>query len=180
MKIKHALSLASLAVCAALSTSAMAQSQVKFEGRVLDSICTGAVAGNGGTVTLTGVLTSALNGEGKVAGLTEFPVKLTGCDPAGANYQINFSHGSANTAGRLPNVADAGNVSLQLLSRNDSVLRFTSAVDTSRLPLSVDPGVGLAAGQTEGTATYKVQYYAEGVATAGKVNASATMTLTFL
>jgi len=180
MKLKHTLSLLALATCAAVSTSALAQTAtVDFEGRILDTICSGIVAGDAGTVRLTGALVSELPGVGDTAKLTRFPVELTGCDPETANYQINFSSATAAN-GRLPNVAGvnrAQGVSLQLRSDNGSILQFTNAPDTSRIPPTLDPGEDIAG---TGTVFYQVEYYREGALTAGDYRASATMTLTFL
>jgi len=180
MKLKHTLSLLALATCAAVSTSALAQqANVDFEGRILDTICTGIVAGDAGTVRLTGALVSELPNTGDTAKLTRFPVELTGCDPNTANYQINFSS-TSQLNGRLPNASGnnpANGLSLQLRSDNGSILQFTSAPDTSRIPPGVDPGADIAG---SGTVFYQVEYYNEGGLSAGEYRASATMTLTFL
>jgi len=180
MKLKHSLSLLALATCAAVSTSALAQTaNVDFEGRILDTICSGIIAGDAGTVRLTGALVSELPDIDSTAKLTRFPVELTGCDPQTANYQINFSSPTA-VDGRLPNVPGvnrAQGVSLQLRSDNGSVLQFTNAPDTSRIPPGLDPGANVSG---RGTVFYQVEYYREGALTAGDYRASATMTLTFL
>jgi len=181
MKLKHALSLLALATCAAVSTSALAQTaNVDFEGRILDTICTGIVAGDAGTVRLTGALVSEFPNVGDTAKLTRFPVELTGCDPATANYQINFSSPAA-VNGRLTNTVSAlhaQNLSLQLRSDNGSILQFTAAPDTSRIPPGLDPGANITG---SGTVFYQVEYYREsGTLTAGRYERAATMTLTFL
>jgi len=178
MKFKHTLSLLALATATAFSTSALAQtSTVTFKGEIRDTICTTAVAGNANTVTLPTVTSDTLDTAGKTSGQVDFPVVFTGCTTAG-NYQAHFSS-ATEVNGRLPNATGtAANVSLQLLSANDTPVYFTDSINTTvRHP--GDPGVDIVAGG-DGTATYKVRYYAESPVTAGTVEATATMTISFL
>jgi len=181
MNVSRTLSLLALTTSAAFSGSALAQHDVSFEGRLLDSICTGVVAGDAGTVTLTPVLASDLSTINAPANVTtEFPVALTGCDTATANYQVNFSHSSV-VNGRLPNTSGTGQaegVSLLLVSTANEWVDFTPAVDTRRLPLSQDPGADISG---SGVVNYRIRYFREDQPLVpGKVSATATMTLTFL
>jgi len=179
MKIKSAVSLASLAVCAALSTSALAQNTVNFEGYVVETACT-VVAGANNTVSLPTVERAALETAGTL-GEVRFPVKLEDCDPSDRTYQINFSSATANAAGRLPNAAAGGaqGVSLELLTDANDVLRVTDAPYGLESGLN-DPGVVVTGPTGVGTGYYKVRYYAETGVTTGKVEASALMTANVL
>jgi len=182
MKLRNTFSLLALATSAVFSTSALAQTaNVDFQGRLLNVICTGIVAGDQGTVRLNNVLATELSNPGDTAGRTQFPVELTGCDPESANYQINFSNATV-VNGRLPNLPGTGraeSVSLQLLDgTGTNILAFTPAPDTSRIPPSLDPGADIAG---SGTLFYQVEYFRETpTLVPGEVRASALMTLTFL
>jgi len=179
MSIKHALSLASLAVCAALSTSAAAQTVVNFEGFVVDEACT-IEAGVGNTVYLPVVPLSALNTAGAATGRTRFPVELKNCKQAAGTYQVEFSDPSA-VNDRLPNQAAGGaqNVSLRILSDIDEWLDVNPWPTLTPVPVAVDPGITVTGGN--GSGFYKVEYVAEaGTVTAGKVEAKATLTTNFL
>jgi len=174
MKNKHVLSLAAMAVCAALSTPVLAQHHIDFEGVIVDSACTGAVAGTGGLVTLPQVDAAALPSDGSTAGETTFEVELAGCAPSPSNYQVNFSQSTAES-GRLKNTGTASGVSLQLLSSNDSELTVTNSASVARVDSAIDPGINVDLGSGKGQ--YKVRYYRDGAITGGDVKARATMTL---
>jgi len=183
MKIKQVASLTALAVCAALSTSAMAQSVVNFEGYVVDEACT-ITAGTGNLVTLPVVSLSSLATQGASAGLTAFPVKLENCKKNGTTqdgtYQVEFSDPSA-VNDRLPNQAAGGaaDVSLRLLSNENEWLDVARWPTGNTRPVAEDSGVVVTGGT--GVGTYKVEYVADSNnVTAGKVEAKATMTTNFL
>jgi len=179
MSIKHALSLASLAVCAALSTSAAAQTVVNFEGFVVDEACT-IEAGVGNTVYLPVVPVSALSAANAATGRTEFPVKLTNCKQASGTYQVEFSDPSA-VNDRLPNQAVGGaqNVSLRILSSTNDWLDVNPWPTLTPVPVAEDPGIPVTNGN--GAGIYKVEYVADSnPVTPGKVEAKATLTTNFL
>jgi len=182
MNIKHIISLTSLAVCAALSTSALAQQLVHFEGQITNDSCTATVGGSGNTVTLPNVTLATLTSN-TTAGRTAFNVALSGCVPASGNYQINFSQ-ATSTNGRLTNTSaatgKAENVTLRLLSNTatPTALVVTPAPSYARIPVAQDPGIDTTGGS--GTGTYHVEYYNEGGATSGEVRASAVMTMNYL
>jgi len=184
MKTKHVFSLASLAICAALSASAMAQQTVNFEGRVIADSCTVAVTGGGSgtTVNLDNIDLSTLTNS-TMAGRKAFQLSLAGCNPQGGTYQVNFSQSQAIN-GRLTNTTSdltdkAQQVSLQILSNASTpqVLTVGNAPDYTPLSTSVDPGIVTTGGS--GTGTYFVEYFNEGSATPGKVQASAVVTMNY-
>jgi len=180
MKLKHTLSLASLAVCAALSTSAAAQTVVNFEGFVVDEACT-ITAGANNLVTLPVVPLSALNAPNANTGHTEFTVTLKDCTKGAGNYQVEFSDPSA-VNGRLPNQAAGGaqDVSLVLISSANEWLTVDRWPTGTRVAAAIDPGITVDA-TGNGSGIYKVAYVADSAsATAGKVEAKATMTTNFL
>jgi len=184
MKLKHALSLLSLATCAALSTSAFAQTTVTFTGTITDSVCTTAVAGNNNTVKLPQQSKSDFTNGGGVnatAGSTKFDVVLSGCVPAVATYRINFSDPSADANGYLPNATGASTgYGFVLFDANDTnPIKFTTAAANTSGPFDPnDPGVT----GTNGAAT--LSYYARYIQlsanpTAGTVESTATMTVQY-
>jgi len=189
MKLKHALSLTSLAVCAALSSAAFAQSAsptapaksgsavVFFEGYVVDELCT-VEAGNGNYVTLPTVPKAKLAKLGDIAGEIDFEVKLKGCKPEEGTVQINFSDNTAEN-GRLPNTYTTGakNVSLEISSAIGKTLYVGKNV-AGKVDLGIDPGFEIKQGSGKGV--YKVAYFAEGESTSGRVQAGATMTVNYL
>jgi len=188
MKIKHVLSLTSLAVCAALSTSAMAQNQVHFEGRVATTVCSATVNGGSNLVNIPSVALSTLQtaqAAGDGAGMVSFRVELTGCDQDG-NYQVNFSQTGATAAGQLANTYTgtdkAQDVVLQLLSLGDvgaTPLWVTPYPSSAPSAPADDHGIDVTAGA--GFGTYFVEYFATSAnATIGQVHATALMTLNFL
>jgi len=180
MNIKHVLSLTSLAVCAAMSTAAMAQSQINFEGQVVTNSCTAQVQGSGtNTVVLNPVeLNDLVNNT--TSDSTSFQVNLSGCKPETGNYQVSF-HQAQAANGRLTNTSTdsykAKNVSLQILSSVDKALVVHNAVNYNRVPLADDPGITTVAGSGQGT--YKVRYYNEGAATSGEIKATAILTMNY-
>jgi len=182
MNTKHVLSLTALAVCAALSTSAMAQTNIDFEGRVVPDSCNITVNGSGTTVTIPDITVTQMGTTiaDVAANETGFNLHLSGCVPASGTAQVNFSQATA-TNGRLTNTAGtATGVSLQLRSSNDTALTVTTAPLTSPVAAGIDPGAVV----TGGTATvpYRVRYFNEvgaGV-TPGSVKATAVATVNYL
>jgi len=182
MNTKHVLSLAALAVCAALSTSALAQTNIDFKGKVVPDSCTITVNGSGTTLTIPDVtvtqmgtaITSLATNE------TAFNLNLTGCVPPTGTAQVNFSQAAAAN-GRLTNTAGtATGVSLELRSSNDSVLAVTTAPLTSPVAAGIDPGATVTSGAA--TVPYKVRYFNDvgnGV-TPGSVEATAVATVNYL
>ena len=74
--------------------------------------------------------------------------------------------------GNLANSGTATNVEVQLVDSKDAVINLTGGYTGSG-------DLTLAAGETESSATYNAQYYANGVATAGTVEASLQYAVTY-
>jgi len=181
------LSLTSLAVCAALSASALAKTQIDFVGKVVPDSCTVKVDGSGTTVTLEDISVTDLgtNAGGVAAKEKAFTLNLDGCVPATGTAQVSFSQATASN-NRLTNAVGAGyakGVSLELRSLNggqDSPLAVGTTANTSPVSSSVDAGFAISGGSGHGT--YKVRYYNDignGV-TPGKVEATAVATVNYL
>jgi len=176
MKLKHTLSLLSLATCAALSTSAFAQT-VQFTGEIVDQAC-GTVIANGGAAV---VLPQQSVGDFPVAGTrigeTEFSVDLDNCKPAGSDFAVAFSHASdVDGNGYLTNIG-AANVVYELTNTNDQQIPFYSNV-TSTTPIHANTPRGTGAGPH--TLDYKIWYRstANTVGT-GVTDKTATMTVQY-
>jgi len=184
MNTKHVLSLTALAVCAALSTSALAQTNIDFKGKVVPDSCTITVDGSGTTVNLTDVTVTQMGTASGTVTANEktFTLNLSGCVPAAGTAQVNSSQATAAN-GRLTNTTGTGyatGVSLELRSSNGSPLTVTSAPVTSPVSVATDPGGAISTGS--GDINYKVRYYNEAGSsvTPGLVEATAVATVNYL
>jgi major type 1 subunit fimbrin (pilin) len=147
---------------------------VNFTGTVTATTCRYAgTAGSSQTVTLPTVSTSALNAAGITAGTQPFDINLTGCGRTAQRVAVNLDGGSYDgSTGRLINTAataPATNVSLQLANRNSGT---NIQVPSASMAVSSSPG-------GDATIPLTVQYFAEGVATAGAVASSVSFSIVY-
>jgi len=187
MKLKHTLSLLSLATCAALSTSAFAQT-VTFQGQITDAICTTVVAGTNNVVTLLPRSAADFPNVGDSNGVTDFNVVLSGCNPDDKTYRINFSNGAADGNGYLPNLTgtSAGYAFELLNSAGTGRIEVTTTAATTSGPYDADDAGVLAVGGNA-TLPYKVRYVRTDTDSSGNpvtrnngtVIATATMTVQY-
>lgn len=150
-----------------LSTAALADNTIRFQGEVADQTCDISINGNASTplILLPTVAANSLASSGLTAGQTPFTVALTGCTAAGSATSIStvFVGNNLNANGRMGNTGTAGNVSLRLVD---------PAAPTAPLDLTGQTGAAglvLASGATSASHDFAVQYYAEGAVTPGSV-----------
>ncbi|MCA1896875.1 fimbrial protein [Shewanella putrefaciens] len=151
------------------SSAAMAAgpNTITFMGEVTDQTCEVEINGNAANpvVLLPTATTAELAAAGSTAKETTFTLGIKGCDGTALTSKTVFVGNVVDTNGNLTNTATGGavNVALQLLDAPGG-----AAIDlNTTTPVA---GVVLAAGETEGTVDYAVQYYSEaGGATAGAV-----------
>ncbi|POT55709.1 type 1 fimbrial protein [Citrobacter amalonaticus] len=161
------ITLALACTVAAVSTSAMADNTIRFQGEVADQTCVVSINGNPSSpqVLLPTVPKSALAASGVTAGQTPFSIDLTGCTASASATAIKtvFVGNNLTSDGRMGNTGSATNVSLQLID---------PAAPTTPLDLTGQTGaagLNLAANATSASYNFAVEYYAEGVSTPGSV-----------
>jgi len=170
---------ASLAACCALlvaATSANATDGViSFSGEVVAPTCVINGGSNDLPVRLQPVNASALSRAGRIAGNTNFQLRLSACAPGISRVSTYFEPGpTISPEGRL--ITDAGgarNVQLQLLN-NASVPMNLAGADGSQNSQLVAISNGGALLQ------YSVNYYATGAATPGTVSSRVQYSLNYL
>ena len=154
------------------NTAQATDGTININGTVTGSTCTVKInnAASPATITLPTVSTTALSAAGNTAGETAFSINLSACggSPVATKASTFFENGAnVNAAGRLTNtaVSPAGNVDVQLVNSDDSVIIAGSAAPTS--------GVGVASiVANAATLNYFARYYATAAATAGAVKTS--------
>ncbi|WP_058914244.1 fimbrial protein [Entomohabitans teleogrylli] len=164
-----------------VSGSAVADTgTINFSGLITGTTCNVDISGSGAnaTVTLPTVSADSLNGATKTNGKTRFTLGLSGCTTGLTSAKAYFSGGNTvdNATGRLKNTDNTGAdfVSLQLRDgSNDSVIVVGDASQHTTTTGYVDISSGNA------TLPYFVEYYAEGVATAGLVASQVTYNLIY-
>jgi len=123
MKLKTSLSLLALASCAAISSSAFAQStgNLEIKGFISPVSCTpnltgGAISGN--TLTLPDAFIDSLNSSGATAGQTEFTFELSGCTTSTGinNMWVHFSGTNVDGSGRITPTSGSNNIRFELLN----------------------------------------------------------------
>jgi len=176
MKLKHTLSLLSLATCAALSTSAFAQT-VTFNGKIESEACGSVVANGGNAVTLPTQSAAAFTVLGTRQGGTAFDVALTSCAPPTGTFAVAFSHQDADTNGYLTNIGVTG-LAYELSNTNDANIPFYQGAPAPNSAPHVNTPTGIGAGPH--TLSYKIWYrsIAATVGT-GDTTKTATMTVTY-
>jgi len=195
MKVKHALSLLSLATCAAFSSAVFAQASgtVNFNGRILDVTCTPTLGGPstvGDTVTLPPATIADLDTAGDVFGETEFTFEMTGCDVHPSTTQVWFHFGGANVDanGRLNPTSGTSKVRFELRDGLGSTTQIVAGGTAPGPNTAPGAGQGSSVGFTginpnmDASKAYAVQYYAETGLVAGdggNVTSSAVWTSVF-
>jgi len=175
MKLKHTLSLLSLATCAALSTSAFAQT-VTFDGEIVDQACGTVVANNGAAVVLPQQSVSDFPTSGTRQGATNFSVELDNCKPPAATFAVAFSHADTDGNGYLANIG-AANVVYELTNTSDVQIPFYTTV-TSTTPIHAATPTGVGTGPH--TLDYKIWYRSTAnVVGTGVTSKTATMTVQY-
>ncbi|WP_345842219.1 fimbrial protein [Shewanella algae] len=161
------------------SSAAMAAgpNSITFQGEVTAETCEVTINGNAANpvVLLPTVSEADLTAAGATAGETLFTLGVTGCSGASAiSTTTKFVGNNVDTDGNLANTGTATNVALQLLD----------APGGAAIDLNTDvavTGVALAAGETEGSVDYAVQYISvAGGATAGTVAGSVQYAISYL
>jgi len=155
-----------------VSANAMAISDntITFQGEVTDETCSVAINGNQATpvVLLPTVSSTDLAASGDTAGPVTFDIGLTGCTGDTTNatkISTVFVGNQVTTNGNLGNTGSANNVEVQILDTKGTEINLTNGfTGTGDLTLE--------ANETAATATYTAQYYANGKATAGTVEAT--------
>jgi len=152
------------------SACAVPMSTLQFRGEVNAQTCSININGTdiSPIVLLPTVNADNLKMAQSVAGITKFIVNVTGCDSGAATIQTRFAGNNITVNGNLGNTGTAHNVSIQLLDADGiTPLRFVngSSVETTSF-IKAD---------SASTASQELfaQYYAEGMANPGTVNASA-------
>jgi len=180
MKLKHTLSLLSLATCAALSTSAFAQSTITFNGLIEDSACGSVTVDGGATVTLPTQSASSFSAAGTRQGGTPFKVTVNNCQPTTGTFAVAFSHTDADSAtGYLTNIGVAG-VAYELTNTSDAHIDFyQNAPSPNSAPHANTPTGGPgSAGPYE--LNYKIWYVSTAATVGtGATTKTATMTVTY-
>ena len=150
-----------------LSTAALADNTIKFQGEVADQTCNVNINGNASTplILLPTVSTATLAVAGSTAGQTPFTISLNGCTASATTTAINtvFVGNNLTADGRMGNTGTAGNVSLQLVDP------ATSANPLDLTGQTGNAGLSLAANATSAAHDFAVEYYSEGAATPGSV-----------
>ncbi|MGL4748769.1 MAG: fimbrial protein [Shewanella sp.] len=172
------LTLSALVLTALFGANAHANNTITFLGEVSDQTCEVAINGASAnpTVLLPTVSTADLASAGSVAGETPFTLSVSGCTIHATQalpIKTVFVGNSVTAAGNLGNTGTATNVSLQIL---DAV--GGNAVDLTGV--ATVNGLNVAAGDSTASHDFAVQYYAEGVATAGTVVSSVQYAISYL
>jgi len=193
MKLKHALSLLSLATCAAISTSALAQTgTITVNGKVIADTCTVNITGQGSsvtggfpnyTITLPDVSSASLSSAGATAGDTEFSVELSGCTLSAGTTRMwaFFSGGNVNSStGRLNNTGGTLDVSFQLTNGLGGAA-IQAGGSAAGAPGS-NQGTSVAFQSGSASKKYAVRYYANSAlpsGAAGNVSSSVTYNIQY-
>jgi len=174
MKLKHTLSLLSLATCAALSTSAL----VTFNGTIEASACGTVEVVGGDIVTLPTQSAAIFTAAGTRQGATPFSVKVDSCAPPTGTFAVAFNHQDVDEAdGYLPNIGVTGLV-YELTNLADQQIKFYKNAPAPNTAPDPNTPTGLGAGPH--TLDYKIWYrsIADTVGT-GSTSKTATMTVTY-
>jgi len=185
MKLKHAISLLSLAICAAASTSAFAQSTgtIEVKGFISPVSCTPNLTGGkigGNTLTLDEVVLTDLNASGAFAKETTFAFEASNCSTVGVdNMWVHFSGPNVDTNGRIRPTIGTQNVRFELLNGSGGSQIIAGGTASGA------PGAGQGTSapfsgsnpSRSATKTYAIRYRAEqalGAADIGEVASSIT------
>jgi len=194
MKLKHTLSLLALAVCAAASSSALAQTgTIDIKGNIASSGCVPSLSGSvtGTTVKLNTVAIAALPGNVGV-GEVPFTFDFTGCDviPSTTQVWVHFAGSNVDTAsgsaGYIIPTTGSSNVRFRLKDgMGGSVILAGGAAPSGGAP---GANQGTSVGFTgvnpsmEAHKTYAIEYWSAAALTAsdaGAVKSAVTYTVVF-
>jgi len=195
MKLKHTLSLLALASCAAVSTSAFAQSTgtLNIKGAISPVSCTPNLSGglmSGNTLTLNDALISQYTAAGAFGGETTFNFEWTGCTVAGGiqNVWVHFD-GNTDPDGRIIPATTAvnnspGNMRFQFLNGpGGAIIKAGLAAGTQP---GTDQGTAATFSGTPGNMTatkqYAVRYQSTQALTAndvGQLSAAVTYSILY-
>ena len=160
-----------------LSTAALADNTIKFQGEVADQTCDISINGNASTplILLPTVAATSLVAAGTTAGQTPFTIGLTGCTASGSATAIKtvFVGNNLTANGRMGNTGTAKNVSLRLVD---------PATPGTPLDLTGQTGAAglvLAADATTAAHDFAVEYYSEGNAAPGSVLGSVQYSVSY-
>ena len=164
---------------AAVASTATPVSVVTFQGEVASQTCQAKINGKTNSIVLLPTVAAAdLSSAGKTTGTTPFTIAISGCAASEKATKIGtkFLGYNVTPTGNLSNLANsnpAKNVSIQLTSSaaSDRPVNLNGVTSVE--------GLTLAAGKTEASHQFGVQYYAEGVAEPGAVTAVAEYTLSY-
>ncbi|GAB3063917.1 fimbrial protein [Stenotrophomonas tumulicola] len=171
----------SAAVAVGASFSASAQSgTITIDGEVIATTCTITWPGAGGltenpTVVLPKVPVSSLAVSGATAGKWPILLQIGGtggeCTSGKAALELNPTRNARVTDGRLDNLDTTGatNVQIALRDAKDDRIDITTPWRSEEIDLTASTK------QIE----FAAEYYAAGVATAGKVNATVDYTIDY-
>jgi len=188
MKLKTTLSLLSLAVCAAMSGAALAQSgTLQINGSISPVSCTPTISGpnvSGNTITLLPAFINDYSTVGATGGAQAFTFEWSGCSIAGVtNVWVHFGAGGTNVDGNGRIIPTNGSTNMRFELLNDG---------TSGTPIVAGGVAGAQPNASQGSAvaftggpnpnwtatkTYAVRYYANQpltIADAGAVESSVT------
>jgi len=166
MKRKHFLPLLSLAMCAAASHVALAQSSgnITINGMITDTTCAVNITGpavSGNVITMQNASVTDLAATGQTAKPENFTFDLTGCPATTTGVWAHFYGSNVNGAGRLSTTTGSANVSFELLDGAAPIVAggtasMTGPTATQGTSVPDAPFSGGAASKT-----YTVRYYAE-------------------
>jgi major type 1 subunit fimbrin (pilin) len=116
-----------------------------------------------------------LSAAGNTAGDTAFSITVGSCTVGLASFTPYFESGATidPLTGRLKNTGGAGNVQLQLLNSNGTIIdaaKPTLLQNVAATPIVNAGGVG----------RYAVRYYATGMTTAGTVVSTVTYSMVYI
>jgi len=195
MKLKTSLSLLALASCAAISTSALAQSSgtLNINGNISLVNCTPQLSSNvlGNTLTLDDAFIGELDAAAKTTQETAFSFELAGCTTSGSigNMWVHFSGSNVDANGRL-------NLTTAPSQATKNKLRFELLDGPGGAAIKAGQAAAAQPGADQGTAVqftgtnpnrsaskvYAVRYYALAAldaSDAGAVASSVTYTVVF-
>ncbi|NBJ36425.1 fimbrial protein [Serratia fonticola] len=160
-----------------LSTAALADNTIKFQGEVADQTCDISINGNASSplILLPTVASASLATAGSTTGQTPFTISLTGCEAPASTTAIKtvFVGNNLTANGRMGNTGTAGNVSLQLVDP------ASPATPLDLTGQNGAAGLSLASGATTASHDFAVEYYSEGTATPGSVLGSVQYSVSY-
>jgi len=147
---------------------AVSGNTITFQGEVTTDTCSVTINGSDAkpVVLLPTVSVDALKVGGATTGNTTFELDVTGCSAKDdSTIYAEFIGNNVSTNGNLKNMATtnpAGKVEIRIIKADESAFNFSTKQTDKLTPLK--------SGATN--ATYTAQYYADGQATAGAVEAT--------